>query len=251
MISAGLIYDKIQSFAPFETAMDFDNVGLLIGNTEQKSDIVLLALDITSDIINEAIIKKAKIIVTHHPIIFHPLKKISSESLVFKLVKNDITVISAHTNLDLAKGGVNDTLANTIGVFSENGTNDDCLLVGTLQNEFTSESFAQHIKNVLNCCGLRFTKRYGKIRRVGVACGAGGESIFAAAAENADAFVTGEIKHHELLYAQEKNIAVYDLGHFRSEDLIINKLTSYLSESFPDTTFVHSENDTEKIFYLT
>lgn len=251
MLSAGIIYDTIQSFAPFETAMSFDNVGLLIGSHEQQSDIVLLALDVTSSVIDEAVQKGAKIIITHHPIIFHPLKNIDTQSLTYQLIKNEITVISAHTNLDLAKGGVNDTLAEIIGVDSEDGTNEDCFLIGNTEKEYTSDEFAIHLKNVLHCCGLRYSKRNGSIRRVGIACGAGGDSIFAAAAAGADAFVTGEIKHHELLFARENHIAVFDLGHFRSEDSIVPKLAKRLSKAFPDTRFEQADADREELYYLT
>lgn len=249
MITAGEIYDYLNLIAPFENAMSFDNVGLLIGGREAQSETVLLALDITNEIIREAVSKNCHIIITHHPIIFHALKNISFDHLCYSLIQNQITVISAHTNLDLAKGGVNDTLAEKIGILSENGTDEDCLLIGSILS-INSEELAEKIKIHLNLHGLRYTKRKGMIQKVAVSCGAGGNNILKAKAMGAEAFITGEIKHHEILYACENNIAVYDLGHFASEDLIIKKLAEQLSGNFHHAIFEQAQNDKENYQYI-
>ncbi len=249
MITAREIYDYINSFAPFDSAMSFDNVGLLIGSPDTSSEKVMLALDVTSEVIDEAAKKNAYIIVTHHPVIFNPLKKLTSDSLQYKLAKNDITVISAHTNLDICAGGVNDTLAETIGLVLSEHTNEDCFVTAELPESLESQELAYRICKRLDCKGVRFTGRTGIIKRVTVACGAGGGSIFAAEKAGADAFVTGEIKHHELIFAKEKNIAVFDIGHFRSEDVIIDKLAKMLSDKFPGAVFEKAENDKEYTEY--
>ncbi len=245
MISAGEIYDYIDSIAPFSTAMDFDNVGLLIGSRECTSEIVLLSLDLTGEVINEAAEKGAGIVVTHHPVIFSPLKKLSSDSIQYKAVSRGLTVICAHTNLDIAPGGVNDSLAAAIGVISESGTDEDCFLVGEIEKCCTAPELADRIIDKLHCKGIRFTDKNGDISRIAVACGAGGGSIFAAAKAGADAFVTGEIKHHELIFAHENNIAVFDLGHFCSEDHMIDKLKDKLSSRFDKAVFEKAGSDRE------
>ena len=232
MIAAREIMNYINEIAPFSTAMSFDNSGLLIGDTEQTSETVLLALDVTSEVIEEAVDSGAKIIISHHPVIFNPLKSIEKNSIPYLVVKNDITVISAHTNLDIAEAGVNNTLADYVGVVSENGTDSECLLIGELEKE------------------ISYSKRNGTIKRVGISCGAGGSNIFAAESAGAEAFVTGEIKHHEILFANEKNIAVFDIGHFRSEDMIIPELALILGEKFTDTVFKQAEGDTDKMIYI-
>lgn len=249
MISAKELYDYIDSFAPFESAMDFDNVGILVGDPDYTSRKVLLALDVTTAVIDEAVAKGCTIIVTHHPVIFHPLKSVLSDSLPYRLIQNGLTVLSAHTNLDICEGGVNDTLARTIGLELTERTDKDCFVTGELCEAVDFTNFAEKIQYVLGCKGFRFTGRNGLIKRVSVACGAGGGSIFRAVKEKADAFVTGEIKHHEWLAAREHNIAVYDLGHFRSEDMIIAALVQRLSAQFPDTVFEKAEADTEEILY--
>ena len=250
MITAGEIYDHIDSFAPFDTAMGFDNVGLLIGSRSCRTERVLIALDITENVIREAQEKNASVVITHHPVIFQPLRTIMTDSIPYACVRAGITVISAHTNLDVAKGGVNDTLAQLIGVSSENGTDEDCVLFGELDRECAAQELAGRIKNSLGCCGLRFTGRNGTIRKVAVACGAGGSAVFAAAAAGMDALVTGEIKHHELLFAAQKNIAVFDTGHFRSEDMVIPALAARLSKRFPEAVFEQAESDRENIQYI-
>ena len=242
MTTAGEIYDYIDSFAPFDTAMDFDNVGLLVGAREISSKKVLVSLDVTSATILEALEKGAKIIVSHHPIIFSPLKNLLSDSIPFLAAAAGVTVISAHTNLDIAVGGVNDTLARAAGVSFTEGTDSSCCLYGTFEKEYnSSEELCGKLCEALSCKGIRFTSRKGRIKSVCVACGAGGSSIFSAAKRGTDALITGEIKHHELLFAKEKNIAVFDVGHYCSENLIVRELIKKLSEKFPSCCFISSE----------
>lgn len=109
-------YNAINKFAPFSLAESWDNVGLLVGNMEDQAFNVLLALDVTSKVIDEAIEKNIDLIITHHPLIFNPIKQLDSNSLVYRLAQHGIGLISAHTNLDIAKGGVNDALANALGL---------------------------------------------------------------------------------------------------------------------------------------
>ena len=251
MITAGEIYDYIDSFAPFETAMGFDNVGLLVGSRKKETDKVLVSLDVTSRTISEATEIGAGIIISHHPIIFNPLRTLSSDSIPYLAVSSGITVISAHTNLDIADGGVNDTLAKKAGVIFESGTDVSCRLFGEFESEYenASEAAEELCKN-LNCKGIRFTRRSGAIKSVCVACGAGGDSIFAAAEMEVDALITGEIKHHELIYANERNIAVFDVGHYCSEAMIVDELVKRLSEKFSSACFVVSETGGDGAEYL-
>ncbi len=250
MTTAKEIYDFINGFAPFDTQMSFDNAGLLIGDENTASDMVIVSLDVTSEVIQEACRKNAKIIVTHHPVIFNPLKTISSHSVPYMAAKSNITIISAHTNLDIARGGVNDTLAECAGVIAEKYFDDVCMLTGHLEEPTYSTAFAADLMNTLDISGMRFTDVCPKIYKVAVSCGAGGNNIFLAQKQGVDAFITGEMKHHEILFANEHNISVFDLGHFNSEDLIIPKLVSSLSNFFPDTIFQKSEIFSDKLIYL-
>ncbi len=244
------IYNYIDSFAPFETAMNFDNVGLLVGNPLVEVKKVIVTLDVTSKVIYEAVQKNAQLIISHHPVIFNPIKSLLSDSIPYLAAQKNITIISAHTNLDTARGGVNDTLAEKIGVQPDEYFDSDCALIGNLLFESSSEEFALNIKEALECKGLRFTKRNEKIKKVVVSCGAGGSNIFLAKRLNADALVTGEIKHHEIIFANENNISVFDLGHYQSEDIITEKLAVKLSMHFSDVEFEKSCVFTDNTQYI-
>ena len=110
------IYEAIDRLAPFFLSMDFDNTGILVGDRQKKVERALLALDCTKEVLRQAKELGAQLIITHHPIIFHPIKRVNEDSLVYHLLRSDIAVISAHTNLDIAQGGVNDLLAKRIGL---------------------------------------------------------------------------------------------------------------------------------------
>ena len=247
MVSAKELYDFIDSLAPFDTQMSFDNAGLLTGDKNTISDTVIISLDVTGDVIKEAVENNANIIISHHPVIFTPLKSLSSDSVPFLCARHNITVISAHTNLDIAKGGVNETLAEYAGVIADEYFTDDCMILGHLPQPADCKELAKSLAGHIS--GLRYTDT-GIIEKIAVSCGAGGNNIFLAAKCGADGFITGEIKHHEIIFANEKNIAVFDLGHFNSENLIIPVLAKKLSQRFPDTNFLCSKTFSDKLIYL-
>ena len=249
MVKAKEIYDLIDSFAPFETQMSFDNAGLIIGDENAVSDTVIVTLDVTAEVIQEAIEHNANIIVSHHPVIFYPTKSLASDSVPFLCARHNMTVISAHTNLDFSKGGVNDSLAELSGVITEEYSADNSTIIGHLEKPVPCRDFAKSLKYNLNISGLRYTDT-GMIQKIAVSCGAGGENISVAKKYGADAFITGEIKHHQIIYANDHNIAVFDLGHFNSENLIIPKLVKRLSANFPDTHFIQSQTFSDKLIYL-
>ncbi len=250
MITAAMIYDEIHRSAPFDTAMSFDNVGILVGDPDAPAEKVLLALDATVPVIQEAVSVGASLIITHHPVIFHPLKRIEPDSIPYLAIRHGITILSAHTNLDIAPGGVNDTLAEQIGVTEDQRFDEHCALLGHLSEPLSVTDWAVRIQNRLGLNGLRFTDHHRMLNRILVSCGAGGDNIFLAAGCGADALVTGEIKHHEIIFANDHHIAVFDLGHFGSERAIIPVLCRKLQQQFPDTSFLCAASDTDNLQYL-
>lgn len=244
------IYNYIDSFAPFDTAMDFDNVGILVGDKNAEPTRAIVTLDVTDEVIDEAKEKSAQLIVSHHPVIFNPLKRLSADSVVYKLAQSGISVISAHTNLDLSSDGTNTAMFNALELQDMEQLEIDGGLIGSLKIPMSANEFANFIKIKFNCDGLRFSDCGEKIGRVALVAGAGGEGIFLAKAKNAQAFVTGEIKHHEVLFARQNNIAIFDVGHSKCEELIVPVLCEKLSKKFPEIEFYQSEKYTDGIKYI-
>lgn len=248
------IYDFIDNIAPFESAFSYDNCGLLVGNSGSRVNKVLLSLDITKDVVNEAQKIGADLIISHHPIIFRPIRNIYFESTIHLLCKFGINAICAHTNLDIAKNGVNYHLAKALNLqnleilaFEEN---KPLGFVGTLEKDMECREFAEYVKNSLNCNGVRYTQTSRTIKKIAVCSGSGGDLVKDAVLKNADAFVTGEIKHDKILQANELNLIVVDAGHFKTENVIIKPLMNELQNYFENIKFFESQVFTDNIKYI-
>lgn len=357
------IYNFLDRIAPFKTAMDFDNCGLLVGNMVEGVKKVLLSLDITKEVVSEAEDVGANLIISHHPVIFNPIKRLHSSSIPYLLVRKNINAICAHTNLDMADGcGVNACLARLLGlkdieplsvhnetfynkivVFIPEGYEDkvmeamssggagklgkysecgflsegegrfkpnsianpfigkigerekvkeiklemicmpdktdevikamrkahpyeepaydvfenkaisekiSCGLVGLLSNEMSNKELAEMVKQKLSCRGLRYTELDKKVRKVAVCSGAGGDYLDFAIKKHVDAFVTGEIKHHMILKANDSGVMLVDTGHFKSENIVFDNLIGLLSKEFADVEFYKTKVFTDNIKYL-
>lgn len=225
--------------APFDAAAEWDSVGLLVGDAGADVERVLLALDITPSVIEEARSKNASLIISHHPVIFEPLRALTPDDPAYLLAKYDIAALCLHTNLDRAEAGVNTALAKAIGLKKTTLCPDDYLCVGETEKEYTADEFAALIKGRLNAPSVRYTG--GKVSRVAVSSGGGGEGVELYRKYGFDAFVTGELKHHHYLYAASHGIAAFDAGHFSTEDVVIEPLRKQLSDRFHDIAFIKSE----------
>ena len=254
MITVKKIYNFLNEIAPFSSSMEYDNTGLLAGNFENKVEKVVLSLDITNEVCNEAKNLGAQLIISHHPVIFKAIKNINFKSPVANLIKNEKNAICAHTNLDIAEKGVNFELAKALKLSNlktltfENS--HPLGLVGNLEKAMNCNEFAKFVKENLLCEGLRYTEIKKEIKKVAVCSGSGGslvESVFEA---KADAFVTGEIKHSDILKANSFGIQVVDTGHFKSENVIIKPLEEKLKRAFPEIEFFTSKTFTDGIKYL-
>lgn len=263
MIKVGDIYDYINIIAPFKNSMDFDNTGILIGNYENTVKNILISLDVTPEVCEEAIKNNFNLIITHHPVIFRPVKNIKFNTSVHKLLKYDINLISAHTNLDVAENGVNFNLCKKLDLknlqalsycdnINNNRKNNKIIMgfVGDLDFELSSRDFANFVKNKLNCAGLRYTNCNNNIKKVAVCAGAGGNLIQDVIKTGADAFVTGEIKHSDIILANSENITVVDAGHFRTENIIVPVLRDILKEKFSGINIEISQVFDDKMEYI-
>lgn len=239
------IYDYIDAKAPFSTQMDFDNAGLLVGDKNAPVTRVMVALDATLAVVREAARKRCQLLVTHHPLIFHPLKAVTpadpTQAVVAELVRKNIALICAHTNLDVAPGGVNDVLmerlgVKTLGILEEfgvhNGQNYGMGRWGELPRAMEPKAFAAMVKKALGTRAVRAVPGSGPVKRVAVCGGSGGDMVELAASLGMDAYVTADVKHHEFLLAQALGITFIDAGHYATENPVTPVLTGWLKDTF-------------------
>ena len=230
------IYDFLDEKYDFSSALHYDNVGLLVGDGREKVTGVLVCLDCTDEAITEAVKQGANLIVTHHPVIFDPLKSVTEQSLVYRLIKNGISVISAHTNLDQADGGVNDALAEAVGLSDVEKIADSegfFYRIGELSEPMTSEELARAVSEKLSL-PVKYVGNSSFIKRIAVCSGSGGSMLGEVINTGVDAYITADIKHNVFMEAHEAGLTLIDAGHFNSEDIIVEPLSKELGAAFPD-----------------
>ncbi len=227
------IYDYLNLIAPFDTAEEWDNCGLTVGSIDKEVKKIYIALDVTNDVLEEALSFGADLVITHHPLIFKPVSQILCDSLVYKAVVSGMSFIASHTCLDKAKGGVNDCLANSVGINNlKTSENDEFLKFGEIE-PCTAEEFAKKIKSALGCA-VSFTDAGKNIKTVALCSGSGGDLVAEAENIGADAFLTGEAKHHEYLLSKDLGISLFVAGHYETECIVCEYLYKSLNEKFGD-----------------
>lgn len=231
------IYSFLDSVAPFSTSAPWDNTGLLIGSEEKEVKKVMLSLDVTGDVIDEAIKNNVDLVVTHHPLIFEGVKSVTSDTLLYKAVSSGISFIASHTCLDIAKDGVNDCLANVVGVKNITSVEEDVFLkIGEIE-EKTEEEFVSLLKEKLSC-NVSYNSTGNKIKKVALCSGSGGDLWALAKEMKADALLTGEAKYHEFLDASFNDITIFACGHFETEIVVIDTLREKLEKEFKNIEFL-------------
>lgn len=233
MLTVRQVYDFINERAPFETQVAYDNSGLLVGHPDQEVTGVHFALDVTDKVIDEALENGANLIVTHHPMMFSPIKRLVETDyqarLLCRLIRGGISLISAHTNLDQAVGGINDVLAARIGLTDIIG--EGFVRVGTLAAPMTAADLAQHISIALSDTVRIMGDPRATVERVGMCSGSGADEWPAAADLGAQAFLTGEAKHHIALEASAAGVVLLEAGHHATEEPGIFALAEALQNS--------------------
>ncbi len=225
------IYNFIDNIAPFDSQEEWDNSGLLVGDENDTVDIILFALDPTGDIVEQAVSCGANLVVTHHPVIFKPVSDILSDSIIYKLIDNNISIICTHTNYDKAVGGVNDILCNTIGLNTYIKVNDTCLNIGGYDGTIPAVDFVRKIKNALGGA-VRYNHIEKNIKTVAVCSGSGSDYLELARELGCDALLTGDASHHSFLDANEMDILLVAAGHFETEDISIKPLADKIKKEF-------------------
>lgn len=231
------IYDYIDRIAPFDTQEEWDNSGHLVGDFRKEVKRAVLALDTTKAVVEFAKDVDADLVISHHPVIFSAIKSIMNDSAVYGLINADIAQISVHTNFDKAEDGINDQLAKMIELENTYKICDDFLVVGDLQDEMSIDDFAEYVSDKLDVSGIRYTDTDKTISKVAVGGGACSEFMFDALKE-ADCFLTGDLKYHEMLDANEMGYAVISAGHFETENFAFLTIKDKLEKIFTDVEFI-------------
>ena len=250
MRRAGEIYEYLKELAPLELQMDFDNSGFQLGRLDAEVNKALLALDVTEEVVGEAIELGAQLIISHHPLIFSKLRSIMDTKLL-RLAENRIAVISMHTNLDIAAGGVNDVLITLLGARADGPLDpDDCGRVGELPEAQQFDSFLRFCKTALDSKGLRYYDAGRPVKRLAVMGGSGGDYIGCAVEKGCDTYVTADIKYHQFLEAKELGINLIDGDHFCTENPVRPSLCEKLRHEFPDVCFAVSARHGQVISFI-
>lgn len=255
------VYDYLNEVYPVEAQEDWDNSGFLVENYEMECSKIMLTLDITISSIYEAECKGAELMISHHPVIFRPLKKIKRKSPVFRLIYSDIAAICMHTNLDIAKGGTNGVILKKLlehfeldgepEFFEDCGNGNNLGWVCELKENIDPDKFGQILKDIFGCPYVRMN-RFGtsRIKRFAFCSGSGGSMLELAVRKKCDAFITGDVKHDVWIDANNRHITLFDCGHFHTENIVLEELRCTIEEKFPQLEVIVGETSIDPAIYL-
>ncbi len=246
MATVGRILESLLELAPLELKLDFDNAGLLVGDAAVSVERVLFCLDITDEVIEEAGKKECRLIVSHHPLFFTLPNSIRADcretAKITRLLQMGVSAICLHTNLDRAKGGVNDELCRCLELVPAGVLGEDALgRIGTLKQPMSVADFAKDVKRLLGCRGVKLYNAGRPAKRIGLVGGSGGSYLVAALSAGCDTLVTADVKHHQFLEARELHLNLIDAGHYHTERPVLSVLMQTLSSLFPELVFFPSD----------
>lgn len=258
MITVNQVYEAMQAIAPLELAEHWDNPGLLVDCGGQMHR-VLAALDITPEVVAEAAAKQCEMIVSHHPVIFDPLKKIGPQDVPFQLVQAGISAICMHTNLDAAEGGVNEVLAGIFGMRDWEVFADGCGRVGEV-DPITVPELARKAQAVLGgrcnrprsgpAVQVKFADTGRTVKRLAVISGAGGSMFEDALAVGADCLLAGEANHHAAIDAVRLGLSLVAAGHYATEFPVCAAIADRLRTAFPELEVRVSGENRDPFTYI-
>lgn len=256
---------EIKSFfnevAPFYMKLDFDNIGHLVGFSQAEVTRAVVALDITDAVIEEAVSVGAQLIVSHHPLIWEPLKRVADDdskgAKIIKMIQNGISAICLHTNMDTAEGGVNDALmaalgAKVDGLLSPHGTDPEgkaygIARYGSLPEAKVLEDYLEQIKSSLNANGLRYISGGKPVHKIACCGGAGAGDMQRALELGCDTYVTADLKYDHFLWAKEAGLNLIDADHYCTENVVVPVMREKLAARFPEIEVTIARTHTQPI----
>ncbi len=249
MLTVKTIYETIDQFAPFASQESWDNSGLLVGSMDMPAERILTTLDISASVIETAIAQHVQLIVSHHPVIFSPLKSVPIQNPVYQLAANGIAAICVHTPLDIAPDGLNGfahrLLENSLELKGTPTVLEPTWIDGrgfgwvdSSRKSWEPKSLAEKLEGCLNCESVRYSQKTPKkrIQKIAYCSGAGGSMLELAAEKGCDALITGDIKHDRWYAAAFLGITLFDCGHYGTEQMAAEILRDRLQTAHPDAT---------------
>ena len=258
MITVNQVYEAMQAIAPLELAEHWDNPGLLVDCGGQMHR-VLAALDITPEVVAEAAAKQCEMIVSHHPVIFDPLKRLGPQDVPFQLVRAGISAICMHTNLDAAAGGVNEVLAGIFGMQDPEPFAEGCGRVGSIEPITVPQLACKAQQELAARCNapdvgpavqVKFADTGKPVRRLAVISGAGGSLFEEALAVGADCLLTGEANHHHACDAKRLGMSLIAAGHYATEFPVTAAVAEKLRAALPGVEVLVSTANKDPYTYL-
>jgi len=252
----------LEQIAPLRLAADWDSVGLLVGSHRPQINRVMTCLSLTPEVAAEAVREQADLVVTHHPLPFRPVPRITADtatgSVLLQLIHAGIAVWSSHTAWDSAAGGINDQLAALLGLDHVTPIEPDTVhavtgfgRAGTAPAGWSVGQLARHIAGLLGATGVHIVGDSGReAGRVGIVCGSGGDSLAAIRLAGCATFLTGEVKLHQALEARAAGLAVIAVGHHASERFSMEVLAERLADALPGLGCWASRDETDPLHWL-
>lgn len=254
------IYNVLDAYAPFSLQESYDKSGLLAGDPQQPVKRILLTLDITVPVIKEAAARRADLVISHHPVIWDPLRTVTPAHPVWHLVRHNIAAICSHTCMDIAEGGLNDYIGNLMAKSFLPAKEWQPLVqlpgsrtlgrVAALAEAWEAEDLAERLKEVFHCHSLRYYEgeKAQEIRKIAWCSGSGGDLIPDAIAAGADALITGDCKHSVWADAQNRGFTLFDCGHFETEVPVVKLFADIIGKAAPEIELLISEAGTTPFY---
>ncbi|MCL2634100.1 MAG: Nif3-like dinuclear metal center hexameric protein [Oscillospiraceae bacterium] len=246
MTTVQSIYDYLDSIAPFDTQVKHDNCGLLIGDKSAEVKKIIVCLDVTSDIAKE----DCDLIISHHPLMYIPVQKITSGDPIHTLIQNNTNFIAAHTNLDIADNGVTDEMLVRLGFPKSDETITDFGKITELEKPISATELAEKCKTAFDCSVIRYVDNGKPITRIGVCSGGGGDLVETALEKGCDAYICGDLRWNSMVYAYNFGLTLIDAGHFHTEDIICEVLVKKLKTQFPELIIEKSKYSKDLCSYV-
>lgn len=247
MPTAGEIAKTFDGAFPFEDACSYDNVGLLVGRAGREVKSALITLDVTTDVVKEAKEKGVDLIISHHPVVFRELKKITDQTytgqVLLSLIESGVATIALHTNFDKGEGGNNDVLAKALGAQNYTKIEDGFATEFDLPAAVPFPTFAEKVKQALGDAVVR-TIDGGAVKKVIASCGAGiDESLILYAKERGMAIVTADVKHNYAVMARDLCVSLVETTHYASEWGFTQAIEAFMKEHFASVTLYISKSN--------